>query len=171
MELTKKELEIADRYISKRERQLAQWPRRRWLMLAMFSALALAGCLITSDGRRSIYDDTSTDLQVHRALGDGPPPGMEYRWAVGAMIKVSKILEFRHEEVSYALMESAIGFMWLLGGVIMVSLIILRWNTGERDALICKLLRGKLQELEQVAAPGNRPPSQTPAAPESSVRL
>ena len=43
MQLTKSEIEIADRYISKRERQLAQWPLRRWLMLVIFSVFALVG--------------------------------------------------------------------------------------------------------------------------------
>ncbi len=40
MELTKSEIEVADRYLSKRERQLAQWPHRRWLIVAIFSVEA-----------------------------------------------------------------------------------------------------------------------------------
>ena len=65
-------------------------------------------------------------------------------------MKISKILELRHQVVSYALMEVTLGTMQLLAAAIMVCLTILRWNTGERDALICKLLRGKLQKLEQL---------------------
>src|SRR5262249_42936695 len=83
-----------------------------------------------------------------------------------SMIKLSKVLELRHQEVTYSLMQVAVGSMWALSGVIMVCLTILRWNTGERDALICKLLRGKLQELERDAAPNSRPPSQSPTSPE-----
>ena len=93
MELTKSEMEIADRYISKRERQLEQWPRRRWLMLAIFSVLALLGYGILSDGDRSIRDDKAMDMQVSQALEKDPPPGLEHRWAVGCMMKISKILE------------------------------------------------------------------------------
>ncbi|MDB6123187.1 MAG: hypothetical protein JWQ71_2180 [Pedosphaera sp.] len=166
MELTKSEIEIADRYISKRERQLAQWPHRRWLILVIFSVGMLLGYRNHSDGMRSINDDKATDLEVSRALGDGPPPGLERRWAVGAMLKISKILELRHQVVTYSLMQVDVGVMQFLAGAIMVCLAILRWNTGERDALICKLLRGKLQELEQDAAPNSRPPSQLPASPE-----
>ena len=150
MKLTKSEIEIADRYISKRERQLAQWPLRRWLMLVIFSVFALVGYRNVSVGERDIQDDKATDMQVSQALEKDPPPGLEHRWAVGSMLKVSKILELRHQVVSYALMQVAWGTVWLLSGVIMVVLTILRWNTGERDALICKLLRGKLQELQQV---------------------
>ena len=156
MELTKSEIEIADRYLSKRERQLAQWPRRRWLMLVIFSVFALIGYRNVSVGERSIQDDKATDLQVSQALEEAPPPGLEHRWAVGSMMKISKILELRHQVVSYALMQVAFGYVQLLSGAIMVCLTILRWNAGERDALICKLLRGKLQELEQDAARNSR---------------
>ena len=166
MALTKSEIEIADRYISKRERQLAQWPYRRWLILAIFSGMVLFGYRYYSDGMRSIGDDKATDIQVSQALEKAPPPGLEHRWAVGSMLKISKILELRHQEVTSALMEVMLGTMQLLGGAIMVVLTIVRWNAGERDALICKLLRGKLQELEQNAAPNRRPPSQAPASPE-----
>jgi len=156
MELTKNEIEIADRCISKRERQVAQWPHRRWLILAIVLVFAFIGYRTVSDGVRSIQDDKATDSQVSRAFGDTPPPGQEHRWAVGTMIKIGKILELRHQLVSYALMEVVLGSMQILSSVIIVCLTILRWNTGERDALICKLLRGKLQELEQNAARNSR---------------
>ena len=158
MELTKNEIEIADRYLSKRERQLTQWPRRRWLMLVIFSVLALVGYRNVSVGERSIQDDKATDIQVSQALEKAPPPGLEHHWAVGSMMKISKILELRHQEVSYALMQVALGTMVLLSGVTMVCLTILRWNTGERDALICKLLRAKLQEFELSGAANRSQP-------------
>ena len=150
MELTKSEIKIADRCISKRERQLAQWPRRRWLLLAIFSVVSLLGYGIMSDGQRSIKDDKATDMQVSQALEKDPPPGLEHRWAVGCMLKISKILELRHQVVTASLIQIALGYVQFISGGIMVCLIILRWNRGERDALICKLLRVKLQELEQV---------------------
>ena len=149
MELTKNEIEIADRYLSKRERQVAQWPRRRWLLLAIYSMFALLGYLILRDGQRDIKDDKATDMQVSQALEKDPPPGLEHRWAVGSMLKISKILELRHQVVTASLIEVGIGGLWLISGASMVCLIIVRWNRAERDALICKLLRGKLQELEQ----------------------
>src|SRR5258706_750026 len=127
MELTKSEIEIADRYISKRERQLAQWPYRRWLTLAIFSGMMLFGYRYYSDGMRSIGDDKATDLQVSQALEKAPPPGLEHRWAVGCMMKISKILELRHQEVSYALMEVVLGAMQMLGGAIMRWLTSLPW--------------------------------------------
>ena len=157
MELTKHEIEIADRYLSKRERQLAQWPRRRWLLLVIYSLLALLGYGILSDGDRSIRDDKAMDMQVSQALEKDPPPGLEHRWAVECMLKISKILEARHQVVTASLIEAGIGCMWLISGASMVCLIIVRWNRGERDALICKLLRGKLQELEPGAAPNGGP--------------
>ena len=166
MELTKSEIEIADRYISKRERRLAQWPLRRWLILVIFSVFALIGYRNVSDGMRSIDDDKATDIQVSLAIGGDPPPGLEQRWVVGTMLKISKILESRYQVVTYALMQVALGYIEILLGAIMVCLTILRWNTGERDALICKLLRAKLQELEQDAAPHSHPPPQSPASPE-----
>lgn len=166
MELTKHEIEIAERCISKRERQLAQWPLRRWLILAIFSFFAVLGYRSVSDGTRSIHEDTATDLAVDRALGDGPPPGEERRWVIGAMMKMGKLLELRHQVVTYSLIQVAVGYVTLLSGVIMVGLTILRWNISERDALICKLLRMKLQELAQNAAPGSRPPPLPPAAVE-----
>lgn len=150
MELTKSEIKIADRYLSKRERQVAQWPRRRWLLLAIFSVVSLLGYGIMSDGQRSIKDDKATDMQVSQALEKDPPPGLEHRWAVGCMLKISKILELRHQVVTASLIQIALGYVQFISGGIMVCLIILRWNRGERDALICKLLRVKLQELEQV---------------------
>ena len=149
MELTKSDTEIADRYLSKRERQLAQWPYRRWLMLAIFSGMMLFGYRNYSDGMHSIGDDKATDLQVSQALEKAPPLGLEHHWAVGSMMKISKILELRHQVVTASLIEVGIGGMWLISGASMVCLIIVRWNRAERDALICKLLRGKLQELEQ----------------------
>ena len=163
MDLTKHELDIADRYLSKRERQVAQWPRRRWLLLAIYSVFALLGYLVLSDGERDIQDDKATDIQVSQALERDPPPGMEHRWAVGCMLKISKILEARHQVVTAALMEAAIGFAWLISGASMVCIIIVRWNRAERDGLICKLLRAKLQELERHAAPNGGP-----AAPRGS---
>ena len=135
-------------------------------MLVIFSVFALVGYRNVSVGERSIQDDKATDLQVSQALEEAPPPGLEHRWAIGSMMKISKILELRHQVVSYALMQVAFGYIQLLSGAIMVCLTILRWNAGERDALICKLLRAKLQELEQDAAPNSRPPPQSPASPE-----
>ena len=166
MELTKSEIEIAERFISKRERQLAQWPLRRWVILAIFSVFMFLGYRSVSDGMRSIHDDKAMDLQVSLAIGGDPPPGQEQRWVVGSMLKIGKVLESRYQVVTYALMEVALGYIEVLLGAIMVCLTILRWNTGERDALICKLLRAKLQELEQDAAPNSHPPSQSPASPE-----
>jgi hypothetical protein len=93
MELTKSEIEIADRYISKREKQLAQWPYSRWLLLALFSACMFLGYRNYSVGMRDINDDKATDADLSRALGEGPPPGLERRWTIGAMMKMSKILE------------------------------------------------------------------------------
>jgi hypothetical protein len=148
MNLTKKELEIADRYISKREKQLAKWPHTRWLTLLIFSAFIILGCRNVIDGRRSIDDDKATDMQVSQALEKDPPPGLEHRWAVGCMLKISKISELRHQVVTYSLMQIAVGSIQVLLGVTMVCLTVLRWNTRERDALICKVLRWKLQELE-----------------------
>jgi hypothetical protein len=166
MKLTKTEIEVADRCLSKREKQLAQWPRTRWMLLTIYSVLMLIGYLIVNDGKHSIYDDQATEAQVSRALGEGPPPGLEHRWAVGAMIKISTILEARHQLVTVSLIEMAAGFMPFVSGLSMVCIIILRWNTGERDALICKVLRAKLQELEPDAAPNSRPPSQLPTSPD-----
>jgi hypothetical protein len=134
------------------------------VLLTIYSVLMLIGYLIVNDGKRSIYDDQATEAQVSRALGEGPPPGLEHRWAVGAMMKISTILEARHQVVTLSLMEMAAGFMPFISGLSMVCIIILRWNRGERDALICKLLRAKLQELD--AAPNSRPPSQFPGSPE-----
>jgi hypothetical protein len=161
MQLTKSELEIADRCISKRERQLAQWPLKRWLILTIFSVFMVIGYGVLKDGQRSIQDDRSTDSEVSRALGEGPPPGLEHHWAVGAMMKISKILELRHQVVTAALMEMLFGYVQLISGAIIVCLTLLRWNTSEKDALICKLLRAKLQELEQEAVRDSRPLSQS----------
>jgi len=166
MELTKREIEIADRYISKREKQLAQWPLRRWLMVIIFSVGALYGYRNVSVGERDIQDDKATDLEVSRSLGEGPPPGLERLWLMGATMKTAKVLESRYQLVTLALIQVAWGYVMSLSGAIMVGLTIFRWNTGERDALICKLLRAKLQELQQHAAPNSRPPSQSPASPE-----
>lgn len=148
MELTKYEIELAERHITKRERELAQWPRRRWVLLVVYSVFMLIGCMIVNDGRRSIYEDQATEAHVGRALGKGPPPGLEDRWVVGAMIKVGVILEARHQIVTLSLLQMAAGFLPFISGLSMVTIVLLRWNGGERDALICKLLRAQLRELE-----------------------
>ena len=109
MELTKSEIEVADRYLSKRERQLAQWPRRRWLILAIFAVFALLGYRTASDGMRSIHDEKTIDLYVSATIGAAPPPGLEQRWAVGTMLKIAKLLESRQQEVAYAVLEVALG--------------------------------------------------------------
>jgi hypothetical protein len=166
MELTKSEIEIADRYISKRERQLAQWPLRRWLILATFAVFALLGYRTASDGMLGIHDEKTVDSYVNSAIGAAPPPGLEQRWAVGTQLKVAKLLESRQQEVAYSVLEVGLGYLEILLAVTMVCLVILRTKTVERDALISKLLRGKLQELQQGAAPSSRPPSQSPASPE-----
>ena len=158
MELTKSEIQIADRYLSKRERQVAQWPIRRWLILVIFSVFALVGYRNVRVGEASIQDDKATDMQVSQALEKDPPPGLEHRWAIGSMMKISKILELRHQVVTASLIEVGIGGMWLISGASMVCLIIVRWNRAERDALICKLLRGKLQELEPGGAANRSQP-------------
>ena len=150
MELTKNEIEIADRWISKRERQLAQWPHRRWLLLVIFSAFTIFGYRTVNDGMRSIDEDKAIDLQVSLAIGGDPPPGQEQRWVIGSMMKIAKVLESRYQVVAYALLQVGLGYMEILLGVALLCLTFLRWKTGERDALICKLLRGKLQELEKV---------------------
>ncbi len=150
MELTKSEIELAERWISKRERQLAQWPRRRWLILAVFAVFAILGYRTASDGMHSIRDEKTIDAYVNATIGAAPPPGLEQRWAVGTQLKIAKLLESRQQEVAYAVLEVTLGYIEILSAATMVVLVILRSKTVERDALICKLLRGKLQELEQV---------------------
>jgi len=152
MELTKSEITIADRHLSKRERELAQWPRKRWVMLVVYSVFMLVGGLIILSGQRTINDDQSMEAEMRRALGKGPPPGLEERWAVGSMMKITTILEVRHQLVTLSLLQMAAGFLPFISGLAMVTIVILRWNAGERDALICKLLRAKLRELEPSAA-------------------
>src|SRR5262245_43205276 len=105
MELTKREIEIADRWVSKREKQLAQWPHRRWLILAIFSVFVLLGYRTVSDGMRTIGDETTIDFYVNGAIGAAPPPGQEQRWSVGTMLKVAKLLELRQQEVAYAVLQ------------------------------------------------------------------
>lgn len=166
MDLTKSEKEIADRYISKRERQLTQWPQRRWLILAIFAAFAFLGYRTASDGMNSIHDEKTIDSYVSDTIGAAPPPGLEQRWSVGTMLKIAKLLESRQQEVAYAVLEIGLGYLQILLAVTMVCLVILRSKTRERDVLICKLLREKLQELEQSAAPNSRPPSHSPSPPE-----
>src|SRR5258707_14921465 len=147
MELTKSEIEVADRYLSKRERQLAQWPHRRWLIVAIFSVFTLLGYRSVNEGMRSIDDDKTAYSYVNRAVGEAPPPGLEQRWSVGTMLKIGKILELRQKEVAHAVMQVALGYIEILSGVSMVCIVILRSRTRKRDARICKLLRGKLQEI------------------------
>jgi hypothetical protein len=116
---------------------------------------------------RDVHDEKTIDFYVNSTIGAAPPPGLEQRWSVGTMLKVAKLLEDRQQVAAYALMEAAMGYVEILLAAVMVCLVILRWKTRERDALICKLLRMKLQELEQDAAPNSRPPSQSPASPET----
>jgi hypothetical protein len=153
MELTKSELEIAERHLAKRERELAQWPRKRWVMLVVYSVAMLVGVLIVNGGKRSIYEDQNMEAEFRRALGkEGPPPGMEERWLMGSILKIGNVMEVRHQVVTLSLMQMAVGCLPFFSGLTMVTIVILRWNGGERDALICKLLRAKLRELEQTAA-------------------
>ncbi len=114
-----------------------------------------------NEGMRSIDDDKTAYSYVNRAVGEAPPPGLEQRWSVGTMLKIGKILELRQKEVAHAVMQVALGYIEILSGVSMVCIVILRSRTRKRDALICKLLRGKLQELEPGAAP-NRGPATPP---------
>ena len=153
MELTKSEREIADRWISKRERQLAQWRHRRWVILAIFVVFALLGYRTASDGMRSIRDEKTIDSFVSATIGAAPPPGLEQRWAVGTQLKIAKLLESRQQEVAYSVLEVGLGYLEILSAATMLCLVILRSRTVERDTLICKLLREKLQEPEQHPVP------------------
>lgn len=154
MELTKSEMEIAERHIAKRERELAQWPRKRWLLLVVYSMAMLIGFLIVNAGRRSIYEDQNMEAEFRRALGkEGPPPGMEERWLMGSILKIGNVMEVRHQVVTLSLLQMAVGCLPFFSGLTMVTIVILRWNGSERDALICKLLRAKLRELEAGTAP------------------
>src|SRR5258707_10134145 len=117
MELTKSEIEVADRYLSKRERQLTQWPHRRWLILAIFSGFTFLGYRSVNDGMRTIDDDKTAYSYVNRAVGEAPPPGQEQRWSVGTMLKIGKILELRQQEVAYAVMQVVLGYLEILSGL------------------------------------------------------
>ena len=152
MELTKSEITIADRHLSKRERELAQWPRRRWLLLVVYSVVMLIGFPIVNEGKRSIYEDQLTEAHISRALGQGPPSTLDDRWVIGAILKIGNVLEARHQVVTLSLMQMAVGCLPFFSGLSMVCIVIVRWNMVERDALICKLLRARLRELEQSAA-------------------
>ena len=107
----------------------------------------IIGYRYANEGMRTIKEDKGVDYDVSRTLKD-PPPGLEQRWVVGSMIKISKVLEARYQLVTYSLIQVAIGCVQLVAGGIMVIVVILRWNTDERDALICKILRAKLQEFK-----------------------
>lgn len=117
-------------------------------MLAIFSLFTIFGYRIASDGMRSIHDDKAIDLQASLAIGGYPSSGQEQRWVVGSMMKIAKVLESRYQVVTYAMMQIVLGYMILISNIGMMVLIIVRWNTGERDALICKILRSKLTERE-----------------------
>jgi len=156
MDLTQNEIAIAERHLSKRERQLAQWPRARWLILAAFAVFAFVGYRTASDGMGSLRDEKTIDSFVSATIAAGPPPGLEQPWAVGTQLKIAKLLESRQQEVAYSILEVGLGYLEILSAATMACLVILRSKTMERDALICKLLREKLQQLKQDAPP-NRP--------------
>ncbi|MEY4386644.1 MAG: hypothetical protein RLY20_1927 [Verrucomicrobiota bacterium] len=153
MELTPHDLEIAERHIAKREKELAEWPRKRWRLLIIYSLLMLVGVRLVLDGLSTLIHDDAVEVDVKRVLSKGPTPGLQERWVMGAMIKVSTILEARHEIAILSLGQIIAGLMPFTACGSMVGIILLRWKDGERDALICKLLRMKLRELEQGGAP------------------
>lgn len=147
MELTQKELEVANKVLKEIERKATSWPRMRWFNLIFFTFMTVSGLFYFRCGFDTIANNTQIKLEPIKEL---PSQQEEHLWAVGSMIKIAKILELRQKSLNLALLESGGGLFMISLGLAIIIITIMRWNNADRDSLLYKILSYKLkEEIEQ----------------------
>lgn len=146
MELTEKEIVLAENLLSRYEKRTASWPRRRWVWLAIAIAGICIGAYWSLESWFALNSEAS--YEISRIIGSDEKPTLEeaHLWAVGSMLKVAKLLELRHQMLVFIYLEATSGFLIGVFSIGLLGIIIRRWNMDERDALICKVLRAKWQD-------------------------
>jgi hypothetical protein len=143
--LSPKEKSVAERHLAKFERHAHNWNRSRWLLLAL-GILCLVGgsCEVFlnwpgTDGLESFVER----LDSIEIPSEVPP---DY-WFVGELRRTARFMELQYEMGASQLMMFVIGILFLFGGIVHISILLCRWNNGDRDAVLAKILRAKWNEF------------------------
>jgi hypothetical protein len=143
--LSPKEKSVAEQHLAKFERHVRNWNRSRWLFLGLGILCLVAGsCEVFlnwpgTDGLQSFVER----LDSIEMPSEVPP---DY-WFVGELRRTARFVELQYEMLSQQMMMFVIGILLFSGGVVHVSILLCRWNNGDRDAVLAKILRVKWNKL------------------------
>ncbi|MHC4547048.1 MAG: hypothetical protein ACYTDW_19715 [Planctomycetota bacterium] len=146
MQLTEKEIVLAENLLGRYEKRTASWPRRRWVWLAIAIAGICVGAYCFLESWIAISGEASYEITRVIKSDEEPTPEEAHLWAVGSILKVAKILELRQKMLLFAYLEATIGLLMGLPSACFLGIIIHRWNIDERDALISKALWAKWRD-------------------------
>ncbi len=146
MQLTEKEIVLAEELLNRYEKKTASWPRNRWVCVSIAIAGIFVGSYWFIESLTAINSESSYEVTEIIKSGQEPTSEEAHLWAVGTMLKAAKILELRQKMLFFVYLDATTGLLTGLFSAAYLCIIILRWNNDKRDAIICKILRAKWQE-------------------------
>ncbi len=147
-ELTSQDRDVLTNYLDRHEKRARRWLYTRYVTLAFLG-------LLYFNGFRSFlpaYHDamTSFDEAAYiKQLRNSPIPTDDVtarQWLVGYTTKVAVIAAVERNGQSATLILGIIGAIMITVALICTISLISRWNDGERDIVMVRLIRYHLQK-------------------------
>ncbi len=102
MQLTEKEIVLAEELLNRYEKKTASWPRNRWVCVSIAIAGIFVGSYWFIESLTAINSESSYEVTEIIKSGQEPTSEEAHLWAVGTMLKAAKILELRQKMLFFA---------------------------------------------------------------------
>ena len=146
MQLTEKEIVLAENLLSRYEKRTASWGRKRWVLLGLAIIGVCAGAYVAISALADLRRQASYDIVEVIESDKSLTPENVHLWAVGMMVKIAKIFELRQEMLFFMSLDAFTAIATLIICAFFIGIIINRWNDDKRDTIICKILRAKWED-------------------------
>ncbi len=134
-------------HTSKLREQLENWPKHRWIHLAIGLICLLVGVTALYQSLPHLLSDQSIleKLQI-----DKKPENLATEWWLLAEVRRAvSFFEHRNKMIALALIECVIGIVIVAGSFVSLLPTLMRWKDGGREIQNARLLLMVYDELQQ----------------------
>jgi len=145
MQLLPEEYALADKALARFGKSARNWKKGLTAVLMLSIFMTAIGGLSIIDALYQVHE--SKKYTVDKLINDANEiPQGTYRdlWMVGTFRKCALILEHKFGIYSLATVQGTVGVVMVMHGLIIVGLVVMRWNRGAERVLVAKLLRNLL---------------------------
>ncbi|MCF6176236.1 MAG: hypothetical protein L3J71_10770 [Victivallaceae bacterium] len=141
IKLSNAENDLAEVLLTKYEKNAFAWSKTRWIFACLALFWISIGGYELNHALQILNENAAYDVLKHIDIEADSSEYETKMWAVACIVKTAKIMEARQKLLFWANIELMIGFLLSSGNLVLLILIIIRWNHGTRDKLIARILR------------------------------